>query len=150
MVIESQYILALYNQKGPRGELCPHPACCTPQHQRHLGHLALRRRSALNPDVLGQSLETFDCSPTVCSSASWAPGCLFLSPPCISRPYRFMKMQNKLCISPSAFPRLLLALNPLADTCRCHAHSILLTPAHLASGSISTANQTCSFLPYSS
>lgn len=58
-------------------------------------------------------------------SASWAPGCLFLSPPCIPRPYRFVKMQNKPCISPSALPRLLLELNPLAETYRCHAHSIL-------------------------
>ena len=54
MVIESQYILALYNQRGPQGVLCLHPSCCTWQRQRRQGHLALRQRSALNPDVLGQ------------------------------------------------------------------------------------------------
>lgn len=72
-----------------------------------------------------KQIEVISSSTSPIPSASWAPGCLFLSPPCISQPYRFVKMQNKLCISPLALPRLLLELNPLAETCRCHAHSIL-------------------------
>ena len=63
MVIESQYILALYNQKGPPGRTLSTPLVLYTTASKTSGSPCFMAEVYFEPpDVLGQSLETFDCS----------------------------------------------------------------------------------------
>ena len=88
MVIESQYILALYNQKGPPGRTLSTPLVLYTTASETSGSPCFMAEVYFEPpDVLGQSLETFDCSSYCLCLCILGTVFLFLcSPPVSARP----------------------------------------------------------------